>query len=83
MTELETKVLEAIKTDCEMDYSSSLKEVAERTGLDYSTIKGVVGSLVKKGKVYAEQEKRGGKVFMDLFYLNEDGQTLSFGDYAA
>ena len=79
MTELETKVLEAIKEDCEMDYSSSLKEVAERTGLDYSTIKGVVGSLVKKGKVYAEQEQRGGKVFMDLFFVKEDGEVLSFG----
>ena len=82
MTNLEQQVLAAIKADCEQDFSSSVKEVAAATGLDVKTVKGVVGSLVKKDRVAAEQEERGGRVFLDLFYKSESGEVLSFGDYA-
>ncbi len=81
MTDLEKQVYDAIVEDCTYDYSSSVKEVSDRTGLKISTVKGAVGSLVKKGHVAAETEERGGTVFKDLWPMDEWENTLSFGDW--
>jgi hypothetical protein len=81
MTELETTVYNTVFNHCCADYSSSVREVADKTGLAIETVKGAAGSLVKKGALRAETETRGGKEFMDLFPRNEDGQILSFGDW--
>jgi DNA-binding MarR family transcriptional regulator len=73
-TELETKVYEAAQND---DYSSSAKEIAEETGLDIKTVKGVIGSLVKKGRMEVEEEERGGTIFKDVWAVDEDGEIIS------
>ena len=79
MTEKETLVYNAAVEQCEDEYSTSAKELAEATGLDIKTIKGVVGSLCKKGHMQAEEEERGGKVFLDLWPV-VDGQPLCYGN---
>lgn len=81
MTELETKIYDTIFAHCTDDFSSSVAEVAEDLGIDVATVKGAVGSLVKKGLVLAETEVRGGKEFMDLFPL-KDGQIYAFGEWS-
>jgi len=78
LTELEAQVLQAAATQCYDDYASSAKEISELTNLDIKTVKGVVGSLVKKGKMQAEEEERSGKVFLDLFVVLE-GNLISYG----
>lgn len=81
MTKLETTVYNTIMSHCEQDYSSSVPEIATNTGLSFPTIKGAVGSLVKKGKVAAESETRDNIMFKDLFPMDEYGNTFSFGEW--
>jgi len=79
LTTLESTCYKAALCDGMDDYSSSAKEIAERTGLDIKTVKGAVGSLVKKGLLQAEEENRNGTVFFDLFPL-WCGEIVAFGD---
>jgi DNA-binding MarR family transcriptional regulator len=74
-TELETQVYEAAQND---DYSSSAKEIAAKTGLDIKTVKGVIGSLVKKGRMQVEEEERGGIIYNDVWAVDEDGELISW-----
>lgn len=74
----EQAVLTAIAKHCFDDFSSSVVEVAEDTGISLASVKGYVGSLVKKGYVDAETEKRGGETFFDLWLL-VGGQRVGFG----
>lgn len=65
-TELEKKVYNALIDFVSGDYSADLSDLSQSTGLTEETVKGVVGSLVKKGKVETEEEVRGGKRFVDI-----------------
>lgn len=78
LTDLETKVLKVIREQALDDYSSSVKEVSNATQLDVKTVKGVVGSLVKKNLVMADHEERGGRMFLDLFPLDKNGNVVSY-----
>lgn len=65
MTELEAKVLaafntydDAVATKSDLGVSwTGVKELAAEVGVAMATVKGALGSLVKKGLVYADQEK--------------------------
>ena len=78
LTEKEQAVLSAIVSACCNDYCADLADVVSITGFAQETAKGVIGSLVKKGHVLAEEEKRGGKTFFDLFAVF-NGERLSWG----
>jgi len=81
LTELESKVYDAAVAQCDYDYCSSVKELASILKIDVNSVKGAVGSLVKKGRMAVESEVRGGTKFFDLFPVNEDGKLLSFGEW--
>lgn len=81
MTHREKMVLAAITDVCEDDYSADMADVKSATGFDAPTIKGIVGSLVKKGKVIAEEEERDGMIFFDWFPVNDKGECLNFGEW--
>jgi len=59
LTELETKTLEAYLIEnegYEVDFSyTTAKSLAKATGIAIDSIKGVIGSLVKKELLYAEK----------------------------
>ena len=84
-TDLELKVLEEIKSICEEDYSAIVSEIAENLSITNNQVKGVVSSLSKKNLVQCDmQERRGGKVFNDIFPLRKvEGkyEVLSFGEW--
>ncbi len=81
MTKLEDTTLAAIVDICTYDYSADVETIAEKTGMTANSVKGVVGSLTKKGLAYCEQENRGGKVFYDIFPKNSDGQLFSNNEW--
>tara|TARA_R110000868_G_scaffold128833_6_gene337235 strand:+ start:355 stop:612 length:258 start_codon:yes stop_codon:yes gene_type:complete len=81
-TKLETLVFDQAEHHCNCDYSSSTKQLAHDLDLPFNTIKGVVSSLIKKGKIQAEKDYRGGKVFFDLHTITENGNLQSWGDAA-
>lgn len=78
LTDLEQTVLVIAQIQCHADYCSSVKDIARVTGLEIASVKGAVGSLVKKGKLLAESEERNGKMFMDIFVVTDEG-ILSHG----
>lgn len=65
MTELESKILQAFNTEYEFaeDEKSDnvtytmVDEIVERTGIETNIVKGVLGSLVKKGLVCTDGER--------------------------
>jgi len=82
-TKLETTVYQAAVEIClGGDYSVDAKDLAALTSLDVKTVKGVMGSLVKKGRMVSHgAEIRGGQVFHDAFPKNAFGQICSFGEW--
>ena len=82
ITQLEAKVLKEVWS-ASFDYSTDAKEIAEKTGMDIKSVKGALGSLVKKGLAYSETDERGGVVFHDIFPVFNgkvicfDGENLS------
>jgi len=81
LTNNEQMVLESITNICTIDYSADLQDISAETGLSMSSVKGVVGSLVKKKKVLCESEERGGKVWYDIFLLDSNNRVLSAGEW--
>jgi hypothetical protein len=83
LTKLETTVYQAAVEIClGGDYSVDAKDLAAQTGLDVKTVKGVMGSLVKKDRMVSNgAEIRGGQVFYDAFPKNDSGQICSFGEW--
>lgn len=71
-TDLEKKVFNAALDICIDDYSADVNEIAEVTGLQAAVVKGVVGSLVKKKKLYVVSEKRGGVLFNDIHIFHSE-----------
>lgn len=71
------------------DVPTDVKEVSRHLSIDVQSVKGIVGSLVKKGLVCAETEERGGKVFYDLSPLFNgepvmfDGESLDSDEWSA
>jgi DNA-binding MarR family transcriptional regulator len=77
LTKLEKIVYASIKNECKTEYCSDVKIVSEDTGLKVNVVKGVVGSLVKKGFVDTQTEERDNIVFNDLFAI-VDGELWSY-----
>ena len=75
-TELETKVLNACNDKLKMfygEYFSDLEvmDLAEYTNLGIAVVKGVVGSLVKKGILDTEPIKCGDGITREFLYFTE------------
>ena len=83
LTKLETTVYTAAVEIClGGDYSVDAKDLAAQAGLDVKTVKGAMGSLVKKDRMVSNgAEIRGGQVFHDAFPKNDSGQICSFGEW--
>jgi DNA-binding MarR family transcriptional regulator len=78
ITELEKVVYNAILDTCYHECEADLIDIHESTGIKINSIKGVIGSLTKKGLVEVTKEKRDGKIFLGINPINEDG-FISFG----
>lgn len=81
LTNNEQMVLESITKICTIDYSADVEDISTETGLSMPSVKGVVGSLVKKCLVCCESEERGGKVWYDIFPLDSNKRVLSDGEW--
>lgn len=81
MTELETELYNALLVLCDADFSAGVVDLSEYLDIEQNTVKGGIGSLVKKGKVFCEQEKRGNVVYFDLFPMDDEGNRLSWGEW--
>ena len=80
LTELETRVFNQAEEHCMNDYCSDAKQLAEDLNLPINTVKGAVGSLIKKGKMQANQEERGGEMFYDLNTITPNGNLQCYGE---
>ena len=79
LTEMELKTYLALMAICKNDYSADMEQLGEATGLSEPTLKGVVGSLCKKGAAYSETGERGHDV-VDIFAIDADGYVISYGE---
>lgn len=77
LTELETKVYESVKEECKHEYSSDVVAISNDTGIAVNSVKGVVGSLVKKGFLEVQKEERCSIIFHDIFAI-VDGELWSY-----
>ena len=81
-TNLEIKVFNKVLDVCYDDYCASAKDLAKTLDLPINTVKGVLGSLVKKGKVQCEEEERSQTVFLDVHAIvNDCGCSYGFENY--
>jgi len=80
LTVLETKVMVYALQECLGDYCVSAQDIADACNMNIKTVKGVVGSLCKKGEMDAEKDERGGQNFHDLFPYSPSGELVSFGN---
>ncbi|MCF2901151.1 helix-turn-helix domain-containing protein [Pseudoalteromonas sp. OFAV1] len=77
-TDLEKLVFNTLVDHCMDDVEADIDDLSLKTRLTVSTVKGVIGSLVKKGVVHVDSEKRDFKTFKTINPII-DGKTLSFG----
>lgn len=79
LTDKEQIVLTEITRQCMVDYSADIKDTAKATGLTVETVRGVVGSLVKKGHIATEQGENFRAEIDDVFAVF-GGEWLCYGD---
>ena len=79
LTELETKVMVSSLKESLDDYCTDAQTIASDLKLPINTIKGVVGSLAKKGLLDPVQDERGGQKFRDIFPMWKSYDQVSFG----
>lgn len=77
-TDLEKQVFNSIVDICMDECEANCKDIQHETGIDIKSIKGALGSLVKKGMVVVGQNVRSGKKYMTTNPIINDGY-LSFG----
>lgn len=77
-TDLEKQVYNAIVEICVEYPEANVEDIAEDTGLNKNTIKGVVGSLVKKEMVHVDEDKRDFKTFKTINPLDSNGVAVGF-----
>ena len=82
LTQNEQIILEMTRMYCQADYAADVVLLANASGMSVYSVKGVIGSLVKKDRVVCEQEERADRLFYDIFYKDEDGKILSYGDWS-
>lgn len=82
VTKLEKQVLEALANGmyAELGFSDmGIEEIAEETGLDRKVIRGVAGSLQKKGLISIDDREGEGykhKMDMHIWYLTSETEGL-------
>ena len=83
MTNLEKTIYDAaVKLCLAGEYSVDAKDLAAETKLDVKTVRGVMGSLVKKNLMESDgADVRGGQVYYDAFPMNADGEICSMGEW--
>lgn len=77
-TELEKKVFNAAVDLCMDECEASCEDISDYAEIDIKSVKGALGSLVKKGLVQVGTDNRGGVDFSTIHPLI-DGDLLSFG----
>jgi len=82
LTNNEQAVLNSIHEICTEDFSADLERISADVNMTIYSVRGVIGSLVKKNRVVCEQEERADRLFYDIFYKDEDGKILSYGDWS-
>lgn len=75
-TELEIKVLDACNQNLKMFYGEDfsdidVSDIAKTSQLEMSTVKGVVGSLVKKRVLKTESQKVGNGRTVEFIYFTD------------
>lgn len=79
LTKLELKVITLISEHCYDEYSSSVKDLAKDLVLKVNTVKGIIGSLTKKGLISCEEEiEWNGEVSYQVFILVNE-EAISYG----
>lgn len=77
-TDLEKQIYNAIIDICVEYPEADVEDIRQHTGLNTNTIKGAVGSLVKKGLLHVDEEKRDFKTFKTINPIDKNGSTLGF-----
>lgn len=78
LTNLEKQTYNALIDLCMDQSDADVKDLADFTGLEKSTLKGAVGSLVKKGMAEVGEESRDFKNFKTINPII-NGFSMSFG----
>lgn len=81
-TDLEIKVYNALVILSTYDYGAEVHELAEATGETINTVKGVVGSLTKKGAVYPDELDVNGENQYNVILLNIPDNTFLSDNYS-
>ncbi len=79
LTELETKVMVYSLQTSLVEFCVSVEDISEGLHMNVKSVKGVVGSLVKKGLIDAQREVRGGEIFFDLYVHAPSGWQVNYG----
>lgn len=79
-TDKETEILDIVTKLCTRDYSAGIDDILEMTNMTLPTVRGVLGTLTQKGRIYTESDFRDGRKFDDIFALTEDGGVISYGE---
>jgi len=82
LTNNEQIALNSIMNICAKDFSAGVTSIAKEMDIKKESVKGIVGSLVKKDMIVCEEENRAGRVIYDIFPVNENGEILSFGEWS-
>lgn len=77
-TNLEKTVFNALVEFCIDNPEADVNDLSNNTGLSKESVKGVIGSLVKKEIVQVGKEKRSGKEFLTINPIINN-ELLSFG----
>lgn len=77
-TALEKKVYNSILDLCWDEVEADVRDIANDTGLEINTIKGVVGSLSKKDMLSFNEEIRNGKKFLGIWPI-VNNEPISYG----
>ncbi|MCK5020171.1 MAG: hypothetical protein KAS32_24245 [Candidatus Peribacteraceae bacterium] len=80
-TDLEKKVYNAAIDICEDEAYFEIKEIVAFTGLKANTVKGVIGSLVKKGKIQSSPNEVNFVEVQELIPLYEDEDGIQFRSF--
>ena len=86
LTELETKTLDWLKNEGWYNWSGEphfsdveAQDVSNGTGININSLKGVLGSLSKKGFIFVEEMDVNGENFYDFIYATKQAYHY-YGD---
>ena len=80
LTKLEATVFKAIRNTCKVDAWSDVESIVEVTGMAAASVKGVVGSLVKKDMVMVCEDEINGVKHKSIYYIDKNNYQVFFGE---